>query len=263
MKKVLITGVLGGMGRATATRLLEAGYTVYGIDRAPVSDLPIEYYSADLTNAHSIEEAYQKIFQKTDTLDGILHFAGIYDLHSLVEIDEEKFIRLFNVNLFGIYRVNKIFFPLLKRGSRIVITSSELAPLDPLPFTGLYAVTKAAVEKYAYSLRMELALHEITVSVIRPGAVKTDMLGASTKALDKFCENTRLYECNADRFRRIVNSVETSNVFPDKIAKIALKALKAKRPKYVYNVNRNVLLKLLNVLPQKLQVFIISKILKK
>ncbi len=263
MKKVLITGVLGGMGRATATRLLEAGYTVYGIDRAPVSDLPIEYYSADLTNAHSVEDAYQKIFQKTDTLDGILHFAGIYDLHSLIEIDEEKFLRLFNVNLFGIYRVNKIFFPLLKRGSRIILTSSELAPLDPLPFTGLYAVTKAAVEKYAYSLRMEVNLHGVLVSVIRPGAVKTDMLGASTKALDEFCENTRLYECNADRFRRIVNSVETSNVFPDKIAKIALKALKAKRPKYVYNVNRNVLLKLLNVLPQKLQVFIISKILKK
>lgn len=63
---------------------------------------------------------------------------------------------------------------MLANGGRIVITSSELAPLDPLPFTGLYAITKSAVEKYAYSLRMELSLHGISVSVIRPGAVNTD-----------------------------------------------------------------------------------------
>ena len=48
--------------------------------------------------------------------------------------------------------------PLLKKGSKIIITTSELAPLDPVPFTGSYAVTKGALDKYAYSLRMELQL---------------------------------------------------------------------------------------------------------
>ena len=85
---------------------------------------------------------------------------------------EDKFVRIFNINLFGIYRVNKAFVPLLSPASRIVIVSSELAPLNPLPFNGIYTVTKAAVEKYAYSLRMELQLLGHSVSVIRlPGCV--------------------------------------------------------------------------------------------
>ena len=191
-----------------------------------------------------------------------MHFAGIYNLDSLVEISEEEFVRIFNINLFGIYRVNKAFVPMLRRGGRIVITSSELAPLDPLPFTGLYAVTKSAVEKYAYSLRMELNLHGISVSVIRPGAVRTDMLGASTAALEDFCKRTKRYSYNADNFRRVVNSVETKNVPPEKVAETAIRAMSAKRPKYVYNINRNFLLRLLNILPKRMQVWVISKILK-
>ncbi len=250
------------MGRATAQMLPDAGYFVYGIDRAEMCELPIEYFSADLCDQDSIAEVYAEISKRTDKLDAILHFAGIYDLDSLLEIGEEAFVGIFNINLFGIYRINKSFMPLLKSGGRIVITSSELAPLDPLPFTWLYAITKSAVEKYAYSLRMELNLKGISVSVIRPGAVKTNMLGASTSALDRFCEGTRSYSYNAERFKAIVNSVESKNVSPQRIARTAKKAIEQRNPKYVYNVNRNLLLRLLNVLPDKWQVKIISMILK-
>ncbi len=262
MKKILITGVLGGMGRATAQTLLDEGFTVYGIDREKTCDLPIEYFFADITDQQSIAKVYDEISKRTDNLDGIVHFAGIYNLNSLVEIGEEDFVRIFNINLFGTYRVNKTFMPLLEKGARIVITSSELAPLDPLPFTGLYAITKTAVEKYAYSLRMELNLKGIKVSVIRPGAVKTNMLGASTTALDKFCESTTTYSYNAERFKKIVNSIENKNISPQKIANAVRKALTVKRPKHVYNINRNFLLRLLNALPSKWQVAIITKILK-
>ncbi|MGN1207268.1 MAG: SDR family NAD(P)-dependent oxidoreductase [Eubacteriales bacterium] len=262
MKDILITGVCGGMGYATAKRLLEEGYRVFGIDCRPFCDLPIDYYSVDITDAHSIEQACTEIAVKTAKLDGILHFAGIYHLDSLIEIGEEEFVRIFNINLFGVYRINKAFVPLMGEGGRIVITSSELAPLDPLPFTGLYAVTKGALEKYADSLRMELNLHGISVSVIRPGAVNTGMLGASTAALEKFCKNTKRYTCNAENFRRVVDSVETRNVAPEKIAQAAYKAMTAKHPKSLYNVNRNRLLRLLNMLPKHMQVRIISRILK-
>lgn len=262
MKNLLITGVCGGMGNAAAKKFAKAGFRVFGIDRQPSCSLPIDYFPADITDASSIEEAFGKISAEADGLDGILHFAGIYNLDSLIEISEEEFIRIFDINLFGIYRINKIFTPMIKSGGRIVITSSELAPLDPLPFTGLYAVTKSAVEKYAYSLRMELNLHDISVSVIRPGAVNTGMLGASTDALERFCKKTERYTCNADKFRRIVDSVETRNVRPEKIAQTAFKAMTVKRPKYVYNINRNPLLRLLNVLPDRMQVKIIGSILK-
>lgn len=262
MKYILITGVCGGMGSAAARHFQQKGYRVFGMDKAPSCSLPISYFPADLTSEADVLRAYQEISGKTDHLDGILHFAGFYTMDSLVEISEADFVRIFNVNLFAAYRVNKTFFPLLRPGSRIVLTSSELAPLDPLPFTGLYAVTKSAVEKYAYSLRMELNLHNIFVSVIRPGAVRTGMLGASTAALDALCQHTKLYSYNADRFRRIVNTVETRSVPPEKIACIAEKALTAKQPRYFYNVNRNIGLRLLNLLPCRWQVGIITGILK-
>ncbi|MGM9644444.1 MAG: SDR family oxidoreductase, partial [Eubacteriales bacterium] len=182
MKNILITGVCGGMGYAAARQFAQSGFRVFGIDRRTSCDLPIDYFCADITDSTSIDEVRAKISAETEKLNAILHFAGIYNLDSLIEISEEEFVRIFNINLFGIYRVNKAFVPMLDNGGRIVITSSELAPLDPLPFTGLYAITKSAVEKYAYSLRMELNLHGISVSVIRPGAVKTDMLGVSTVA---------------------------------------------------------------------------------
>lgn len=263
MRTVLLTGACGGIGRAIASKLLGQGYTVYGLDRKG-SQPPegLRFIACDVTVPAGIDAAFQRVQAEAKQLDAIVHTAGVYDLDSLLEMDEVRFTRMFEVNLFGVYRVNKAFAPLLRKGGRIVITSSELAPLDPLPFTGVYAVTKAALEKYAYSLRMEVNLLGVSVSIIRPGAVKTGLLGDSTRALDRFCENTQLYQCNAQRFKRIVNSVETKNISPNVIAALVCKALKARRPKYVYNVNRNLLLRLLNLLPDRLQVAIIRGILK-
>ena len=263
MEYALVTGAFGGMGKATVKALKEAGYFVFALDKR-VEDgaenvLPIEY---DATDESSVQRAFEQVKATADKLSVIIHFAGIYTLNSLVEITEEEFIRVFNVNVFGVYRVNKIFLPLLTKGSKIIVTTSELAPLDPLPFTGLYAVAKNALDKYAYSLRMELQLLGISVIVFRPGAVETELLGVSTRALDRFCENTKLYSCNAERFKRVVNGVEARKVPPERVAKKALKIAQKKRPKYVYTLNRNPLLLILNALPKRCQTSIIKRILR-
>ena len=263
MKYVIITGAYGGMGYAALTALKNKGYFIFAIDRrvGEVCEnvMPIE---ADLTDGAAIERAFEKIKSVTDEVYAIVHFAGIYNLDSLVEMSEESFRRIFEINLFSAYRVNKTFLPLLKSGSRIVITTSELAPLDPLPFTGIYAITKSALDKYAYSLRMEVQLLGIKVVVLRPGAVDTGMLGVSTDALDKFTENTKLYSCNAKRFKSIVERVEARKVQPEKIGNKTLRILEAKRPRMVYKINRNPLLLMMNVLPPRLSTFIIKLILK-
>ena len=263
MKNVVMTGAYGGMGYGTAKALSENGYNVFALDRtvreAEPNVIPVE---ADITNAESVRRAFEYVRSQVDEIYAIIHFAGVYRLDSLVEMSEERFTEIFNVNLFGAYRVNKEFLPLLKKGGRIVITTSELAPLCPLPFTGVYAITKTALDRYAYSLRMELQLLGISVSVIRPGAVKTGLLSVSTKELDSFCENTRIYTYNAKRFKKIVNGVEAKSVTPEKVAKKALRALTAKKPRYVYNINRNPLLRMLDALPARWQTKIIGKILK-
>lgn len=264
MKNVVITGAYGGMGYAAAKELAAGGYTVFALDKtvkdAEPNIIPVE---TDVTDSESVGRAFEYIRSQVDEIYAIVHFAGVYRLDSLVEMSEPRFTGTFDVNLFGAYRVNKTFLPLLKKGSRIILTTSELAPLDPLPFTGIYAITKSALEKYAFSLRMELHLLGIDVSVIRPGAVRTGLLSVSTKELDEFCKNTRVYTYNAERFKKIVDGAEARNVPPERIAKVAARALAARRPRYVYNVNRNPLLRILNFLPQRLQTAIIGKILKK
>ncbi len=263
-KAVVVTGALGGMGKEVCTNL-KKNYKVFALDlniEEVFEKDDITYIPCDVTEKGSVIKARTIVEKEANEIYAIVHTAGIYDLDSLVEMDENRFKKIVEVNFIGAFVVNKNFFPLLNKGSRIVMISSELAPLDPLPFTGIYAVTKSALEKYAHSLRAELALKGIFVSLVRPGAVKTQMLGASTDALDKFCDNTTLYPVNAKRFRQIVDSVENKNVSPEKIAVRIEKALKAKRPKFIYNLNRNFLLRLLSILPKGMQVAILKNILK-
>ena len=263
MEYVLVTGAYGGMGKATVKMLVQNGYGVIALDRkVEQSEENVYPIEVDITNVQSIENAVEQVKKITDKIYAIVHYAGIYTLNSLVEIDETEFKRVFDVNLTGAYAINKAFLPYLSNGSRILITTSELAVLDPLPFTGLYAISKAALDRYAYSLKMELQLLGISVSVLRAGAVKTDMLGVSTTALDKFVENTQLYSCNATRFKKVVDSVEAKSVSPDKIASKMLKIIRKRKPKFAYALNRNPLLRLLNILPQRLQFWIIKQILK-
>ena len=263
MKYIIVTGAYGGMGRRTVALLKKHGCCVIAIDRK--TDAPEENViplQVDITDAQSVKHAFEKVKDVTDEIFAIVHFAGIYMLDSLVEIESDRFAEAFKVNLFGVFLINKTFLPLLKSGSRIVVMTSELAPLNPLPFTGIYAVTKGALDKYAYSLRMELQLLGIYVSVIRAGAVDTGMLSVSADSLDVFCSNTTHYSCNASRFKKIVEQVESKCISPDQIAQKTQKILKEKNPKFVYNINRNPLLLLLNILPSKFQFRVIKQILK-
>lgn len=262
MKTVLVTGAGGGMGQAAVKALKDRGCRVLALDIKPIAAqenvIPI---CADITSEESVLSAFEQVKTVTDRLDAIVHYAGIYMLNSLAEMEKQDFQRIFDINVQGVFMVNRTFLPLLHKDSRILITTSELAPLDPLPFTGIYAVTKAALDKYAYSLAMELQLLDIKVSVLRAGAVQTDMLGVSTAVLDRFCQNTKLYSCNAKRFKNIVERVEAKHIPPSKIAVKTRKILEKRNPRFAYRINRNPLLLLLNILPKRLQLAIIKRIL--
>ena len=263
MKDVVITGAYGGMGRAAALMLRDNGYRVFALDkRVEEGDDGIIPIEADVTDADSVLAAFKTVADYTESIHAVIHFAGIYMLDSLVEMSDESFRKIVDVNLTGAFLVNRAAMPYLPSGSRIIITTSELVPLDPLPFTSIYAVTKAALDKYAYSLRMELQLLGISVSVIRAGAVETGMLGASTDALERFVSETRLYSCNAKRFKRIVDGVEARRIPPERIAKKVTRVLKKRNPSFAYSINRNPLLILLGLLPRRLQLFIIRLILR-
>ena len=263
MKNILVVGCNGGMGKAICSKLLQKDFAVVGIDihEAPAVE-NITYFRGDVRNFDGLQAIFEQLKADEITLHAVVTTSGIYRMNSLLEISESDYQTIFDINFLGVYRVNKIFAPLMVKGSRFVITSSELAPLNPLPFTGLYGITKSALEKYAFSLRMEVSLLGMHVSIIRPGAVKTQLLDDTMANINAFCDNTELYKENSRKFLGIVNAVESKHVKPERVAKLVAKAVCAKNPRYVYNLNRNLGLRLLSILPHRMQVGIITGLLK-
>lgn len=129
-RSVLITGAYGGMGKATAKALKDKGFRVFALDkRVEEAEDDIIPVKADITDEKSVKEAFEYVLSQTNGLFAVIHFAGIYMLDSLVEIDASDFEKIFRINLGGAFLVNKVFLPLLNSGSHIVITTSELAHL--------------------------------------------------------------------------------------------------------------------------------------
>ena len=263
MKAILLTGVSGGIGIEIAKKFSKENFKIFGLDiSSPKEEINnLTFIRTDLTKEVEIRNAFNIVKESGYTLSCIISAAGMYDLNSLVEIKEEDFIKIFNINVFAMYRVNKIFLPLLEERGKVIMISSELGPLDPLPFTGLYGITKSTVEKYAYSLRMELQLLNYQVVLIRPGAIDTGLLSVSTQKLEKFTNETQYYKYNSKKFLEITNSVESKKIHPSKLANLIYKVSLKKKPRYVYKINRNPLLLILNALPQHFQNWVIKKIL--
>ena len=264
MKYAIITGANGGMAKTTIDSLINNEYTVFALDinNSNISD-KVNFIKCDITSKDDLENAYNIITSITNKIDVIIHFAGIYILDSLVEIDDMLFDKSFKINVYGVYYINKMFIDNLNKHSKIIIITSELAKRSNLPFTGLYGITKKTLDEYAYSLKMELQLLDIDVVVIRPGAVDTKMLDVSQNELDKFINKSVHYKVSGNNFKKVVESVESKNISPEKVSKLILKIISKKHPKFSYNINHNKLLKLLDILPESLRFKIIKSILNK
>lgn len=265
MKYALITGGANGMGRATAIKLAQNGYHVFSCDIQKNKDEieNITQLIVDVTKTESINKAFDYVKKITDKLDAVIHFAGIIMMNSLIEISEEDFTKIFNINVFGVYRVNKIFFPLIQTGKgKIIITTSELAPNKILPFNAIYSISKKSLDAYAQGLTMELGLLDIPVITIRPGAVETNILNDSTKEMNALNSNTQLYKNTITKFKHIVDKEQGKTIPPSKIADLVFKILQKQKPKHIYAKNTSKKLKLLSIIPAKLQLKLFKMILK-
>ena len=264
MKYVLITGGAGGIGRALSEYFSNKGWRVFSCDiteQSPEEENIVPVHM-DIRSAKSVAEARAIVEKETNHLDAIINSAGIYIMDSLVEVPEEDFLRIFDINVNGVYRVNREFVPLVKKGGRIIIITSELSRLNPLPFNGLYSITKTTLETYAHSLRLELALIDVPVITIRPGAVDTKLLNESFSSMRKMCNKTRIYKMSTEKFLQIMNKSTSKPMAPQKLAGIIYSAVVASRPWSSYTVGAGLALQLFSALPAKIQVAILKKLLK-
>lgn len=259
---IFVTGASGGIGYSVVSRLVKQGIKVYATDNTE-REMPegVTFYRADITSEDDIIAISDKLAEDGITLDAIINIAGIFAIGSYIETDAETLRRIFEINYFGAVLVNKTLHKLLKPDGRIIITTSEVAPLVPLPFNSLYSVSKTALDSYADGLRQELNLLGQKVITVRPGAFDTDLSRGSLDKTEGLAESTELYRSQSAKFYKIVKFFIGKPEHPDKLAPLYYKALTAKRPRYTYAMNRNPLLILMSILPKSLQCFIIKKLL--
>ncbi len=184
-KVAVVTGGSSGIGLCTAKALAEKGCTVYAISRRGGQDLPgIRNLKADVTDESQIAAAAEEILRESGRVDIVVNNAG-FGISGAVEFtDTEEAKRQFDVNFFGMVRVNKVFLPILRKqgGGRIVNISSVAAPI-PIPFQTYYSAAKAAIDSYTMALANEVRPFGITVCAVRPGDIRTGFTAARAKSV--------------------------------------------------------------------------------
>lgn len=259
---VLITGAASGIGQKTAEYFLRQNHNVIAIDINKITNNNLISFECDITNKDDLKKVKKYLDEHNIELDVIINCAGIHKMASLVENDFETIKKLIDINLSGTMLVNNVFHKYLNKKGRIVIVTSEVASLDPMPFNGLYNISKTGLDCYAQALRQELNLIGQKVITIRPGAIKTPLSENSMVDTKTLAEETTLYKKQAGKFLSIANKFMGTPIEPIKIAKIIYKASTCNRPKIIYQKHRNIGLVLLNILPKSMQCKIIKLLLK-
>jgi 3-oxoacyl-[acyl-carrier protein] reductase len=173
-KNVLITGAASGIGKATATAIVQAQARVIGLD---VSDGggKVAIIRCDLAQESEIIEAVAEVARRLGGIDILVNNAGIMQDARIDEITAAHVDELFAVNVRGTILVTREALPHLTEGARIVNIASELAYLGRAG-ASVYCATKAAILGLTRSWARELAPH-ILVNAVAPGPTDTALLG--------------------------------------------------------------------------------------
>lgn len=245
-KAVLVTGASSGIGLRIAETLSRNGFYVYAGARK-AADLEmldaLENVSAirlDVTVDDDIDAAVDFVTKQGRGLWGVVNNAGVGRYSPLLNGPEADIRFTFDVNVFGPFRVNQAFLPmLLESGGRTTIIGS-LNGFIPNDSDGGYAASKFATEGYTDSLVMELADTGVHVSIVEPGAYKS-------RIRDKYIARALVVEGEDDfviddETRKYLTDFAASNETmkdPLEVAKAVLHLMSSDAPKRRYMVTPN------------------------
>ncbi|HAS43205.1 MAG TPA: 3-ketoacyl-ACP reductase [Microscillaceae bacterium] len=185
-KTAIITGAGSGIGQATAEHLGKQGANVlinYFSDaqrtNAEKSIQVIEEgggkalaYQADVSKIDQLKAMFQTAKTTFGGIDILVNNAVLPVLKPIVEVTEEEFDAMFNVNVKSIFFAQQLCASLMNKGGRIINLSSHTTFLF-FPNYGLYDGTKGAVEQITRVFSKEIGHKNITVNVVSPGATET------------------------------------------------------------------------------------------
>ena len=176
---VLITGGSRGIGLACAQRFAALGDQVAVTYNS--SPPPAEFFGVkcDVTSVEDIDAAFKAVEEKFGPVEILVSNAGITKDTLLLRMSEDDFASVIDANLVGSYRVAKRAAQAMLRArkGRIILMSSVVGLLGSAGQAN-YAASKAGLVGFARSLARELGSRSITINVVAPGPVETDMTAA-------------------------------------------------------------------------------------
>lgn len=227
----LITGASRGLGRSLATAVLERGdNAVLGARSTDsLADLAAQYPDTalavrlDVTDDEQVAAAVHAAAERFGGVDTLVNNAG-YGYRAAVEEGEDEQVRaVFETNVFGPIRLIKAVLPGMRerRSGAIVNISSIGARMCP-PGSGYYSATKAALEGLSGSLQKELEPLGITVTLVEPGAFRTDFSGSSIRVSETVIDD---YADTAGKRRERFDGTQPGD--PEKAARVIIQAVTA------------------------------------
>ncbi|MGD8358416.1 MAG: SDR family oxidoreductase [Lysobacterales bacterium] len=248
-RAVLITGATSGIGRAAAEYLAKEGYFVYAGARkdADIEELNridnVMAVRIDVTKQDQIDAAVKLIEKQGRGLWGLVNNAGVNVVAPLIEAKESDLEFLYDVNVFGVFRVTKAFAPMIIESNGRIVNISSISGVLAGSGYGMYAGSKHAVEAMTDSLANELSDLGVHVSAVNPGNFASEIGLTRCKRLlkEENSENWGLFEDRRQRMldncrERLEAGVENEGTPPDAVAHTIKRALFEDNPRGRYLV---------------------------
>jgi NAD(P)-dependent dehydrogenase (short-subunit alcohol dehydrogenase family) len=239
-KTVLITGAYGGIGRETAIVFAEAGWQVVATgrkqDKADFVHWPtITTFMLDVTDTKSIAACFDAVTKTHHTIDVVINNAG-YGLEGAFEALDEQMVRnQFETNVFGLMNVTRAAIAVMRpQKSGVIIQLASMGGRITFPLYSVYHASKWAVEGFTESLQYELAMFNIRLKLIEPGAIKTAFYTTSRLS------NRPLSELGYDEYINKIEKIELgpgqTGDSPSKVARTIYRAATDGKTKLRYAV---------------------------
>jgi NAD(P)-dependent dehydrogenase (short-subunit alcohol dehydrogenase family) len=191
LRAVLVTGTSTGIGARMVELLSQNGFFVYAgardaEDLARLDALAnVDGIRLDVTIQSEIDAAVEYVRAEGRGLYGLVNNAGVSVIGPMIELAEEDFAFLMDVNLFGPYRVTKAFADLLIESEGRVMTTTSIAGIVTGPMSGAYSMSKHGVEAYTDALAAEFEAFGIEVAAVEPGNYRSQIVASMVERMER------------------------------------------------------------------------------